>query len=183
MAKNTKSANVKLNLEVEISSAANEVFEDVAPGAVKEYLTTCVENYLSAYANGGLMLSEADLEQIGQAIGEAVSSSSDIVNAVQGRKPDSDKNQNGVFEVRVDPSLVSNIQASADVLGISMQQWLENCWGHIIANGWLYGISGDIRWIPFELSKIVEAEKLLGKPLDSSSSICNALTEQAGVNA
>ena len=182
MAKNTKSTNVKLNLDVEISSAANEVFEEVAPGAVKEYLTTCVENYLSAYANGGLMLSEDDLEEIGQAIGETVTSSADIVNAVQNGSTDS-QDQEGVFKVQVDPSLVSNIQASADVLGITMEQWLQNCWGHILANGWLYGISGDIRWVPFNLPKILEIEKVYGKPLDSSESICEALTAQMGVTA
>lgn len=182
MAKSAKSTNVQVNLSLSIPKEDHEVFESVAQESVEEYLNTCVANYLSAYAKGGLMLSEEDIEEIGAAIGEEVTSSDDIVNAVlHGSAPEKDDENS--FKINIDPSLVMNIKSSAEVLGITVEQWLNTCWGHILANGWLYGISGDIRWIPFNLKEILEIEKVYGKPLDSSDSICKAITAQTGVNA
>lgn len=179
MAKSAKSTNVQVNLSLSIPKEDHEVFESVAQESVEEYLNTCVANYLSAYAKGGLMLSEDDIEEIGAVIGEEVTSSDDIVNAIRhGSVPEDDES---TLKISIDPSLNANIKESADVLGITKEQWVQNCWGHILANGWLYGISGDIRWIPFELNKIVEIEKAYGKPLTSSSNICEALTAQMGV--
>jgi len=179
MAKSAKSTNVQVNLSLSIPKEDYEVFESVAQESVEEYLNTCVSNYLSAYAKGGLMLSEHDIEEIGAAIGEEVASSSDIVNAIRhGSVPEDDEN---TLKISIDPSLNANIQESADVLGITKDQWVQNCWGHILANGWLYGISGDVRWIPFNVNKIIEIEKAYGKPLDSSTSICEALTAKTGV--
>lgn len=182
MAKSTKSTNVQVNLSLSIPKEDHEVFESVAQESVEDYLNTCVANYLSAYAKGGLMLSEDDIEEIGSAIGEEVTSSADIVNAVL-RGSTSEEDSENTFKINIDPSLVLNIRGSAEVLGITVEQWLNTCWGHILANGWLYGISGDIRWIPFNLKEILEIEKNYGKPLDSSVSICNAITEKMGVNA
>ena len=179
MAKSAKSTNVQVNLSLSIPKEDHEVFESVAQESVEEYLNTCVANYLSAYAKGGLMLSEDDIEEIGAVIGEEVTSSDDIVNAIRhGSVPEDDES---TLKISIDPSLNANIKESADVLGITKEQWVQNCWGHILANGWLYGISGDIRWIPFELNKIIEIEKTYGKPLDSSTNICEALTAQMGV--
>jgi len=181
MAKSAKSTNVQVNLSLSIPKEDYEVFESVATESVEGYLNSCVSNYLSAYAKGGLMLSEDDIEQIGAAIGEEVTSSVDIVNAIRhGSVEDDDEN---TFKIKIDPSLTANVKSSADVLGITVDQWMNNCWGHIISNGWLYGISGDIRWVPFDLNKIMEIEKDYGKPLDSSNSICEALTAKTGVKA
>lgn len=180
MAKSAKSTNVQVNLSLSIPKEDHEVFESVAQESVEEYLNTCVANYLSAYAKGGLMLSEDDIEQIGAAIGEEVTSSADIVNAIRHGSVPEDDDEN-TFKIKIDPSLTSNVKSSAEVLGITVDQWMNNCWGHIISNGWLYGISGDIRWVPFDLNKIMEIEKAYGKQLDSSDSICEALTAQMGV--
>lgn len=175
MAKSAKAINVNLNLSVSIPQEAYDVFEDVSGGSVEEYVSKCVSGYLLAYANGGLMLSEDDVKAIGEALGDEVSSSADIVFAITNKAPATNE-EGGEFLVKMDPSLAINAKSSADVLGITVSQWLQNCWGHIIANGWLYGISGDIRWIPFDLNRIKEIEKAYAKPLDSSSSICDALS-------
>lgn len=180
MAKNTKAPSVELELNLSISKEDFEVFSSVSDSQVNEYVSNCVLNYLSAYAKGGLMLSGDDVRDISVALGEDVSSSRDIVNAIK-NPPVDQSESSGDFRIKVDPSLVDNIKGSADVLGITVEQWMNNCWGHIIANGWLYGISADIRWVPFPLGRIKEIEKAYGKPLDSSSSICEALS--AGVKA
>lgn len=179
MAKSAKATNVNLNLSVSIPQEAYDVFKVVSGGPVEEYVSKCVSSYLLAYASGGLMLSEDDVKAISEALGEEVGSSADIVIAITDKAPAVNEEQ-GEFLVKMDPSLAVNVKSSADVLGITVDQWLQNCWGHIMANGWLYGISGDIRWIPFDLNQIKEIEKAYGKSLDSSSSICNVLADRLG---
>ena len=179
MAKSAEAANVDLNLIFSIPKEAYKVFESVSGESVEEYLSKCVANYLSAYANGGLMLSEEDVQTISESLGDEGTSSSDVVSAITGQKLLASEEE-GEFRIKIDPALVVNIKDSANVIGVTIDQWLNNCWGHIMANGWLYGISGDIRWIPFNLERIKEIEKEYGKPLDSSSSICALLSDLVG---
>lgn len=178
MAKN-KATNIELALNLSIPKEDLDVFESVSgDDGVGAYIANCVTNYLLAYAKGGLMLSPEDVREISDATGDEVASSADIVRAAT-RKAESSDSGDGL-RVHIDPALVQNIQDSASVVGISVEDWLNNCWGHIIANGWLYEISANIRWIPFPIGRIRELEKAYGKPLDSSSSICDVLAEGLG---
>lgn len=181
MAKSTKPTNVQVNLELSIPIKDYEVFEEVAPDSVTEYLNTCVANYLSAYADGGLMLSGKDIQDMSEALGEDVASSTDIVNAVKNSVPDEEDECS--YKVVIDPSLKPNIEDSARFQGVTVDHWLTNCWSHIITNGWLYGISGDIRWVSFTNAQLKEISDAVGKRLESSADIVNAITAQSGVKA
>jgi hypothetical protein len=179
MAKSTKPTNVQVNLELSIPIKDYEVFEAVDPDNVQAYLNTCVANYLSAYADGGLMLSGDDIQAMSEALGEDVTSSSDIVNAVINSV--SEEDSDSVFKVVIDPSLKPNIEDSARVQGVTVDHWLTNCWSHIITNGWLYGVSGDIRWVPFTNQQLKLISEAAGKKLESSSDIVAAVTAHSGV--
>ncbi len=181
MAKSTKPTNVQVNLELSIPIKDYEVFEEVAPDSVPEYLNTCVANYLSAYADGGLMLSGKDIQDMSDALGGDVTSSADIVNAVRNSVPEEDGQ--ACYKVVIDPSLKPSIEEMADFQGVSVDQWMTNCWSHIITNGWLYGISGEIRWIPFTNSQMKEISDAIGKRVESSSDIVYLVTVQSGVKA
>lgn len=179
MAKSTKSTNVQVNLELSIPQADYAVFEEVAePQPVEEYVKGCVSNYLSAYANGGLMLSADDLADIGQVCGSDITSSSDIVEAV---KSGAGKHTENSFQVSVDPSLMANVEESARVLGISVEQWVYNCWGHILANGWLYGISADTTWVALNKSQCETVRAIIGRDCTSSTDVMEAITAKSGV--
>jgi len=179
MAKNAKSKDVKINIELSIPQEVFDTFNAASGENVNEYITSCVSEHLLAYADGGLMLSGEDVAAIGEIIGDDVTSSSDVVRAVSA-ETSSNADETGVYKIYVDPSLVANVKTSADFIGVTIEQWMNTCWGHIMANGWLYGISGDIRWIPFDQKKIMDIEKEYGKPLNSSTSICDALTSKIG---
>jgi hypothetical protein len=179
MAKSTKSTNVQVNLELSIPQSDYAVFEEVAaPQPVEDYVKACVTNYLSAYANGGLMLSAEDLTEIGEASGNEVTSSSDIVEAV---KSGAGKSTANSFQISVDPSLTVNIEDSAKFLGITPEQWVYNCWSHILANGWLYEVSNDVTWIPFSKDQCEVIRKAAGKDCKSSADFMDAVTAKSGV--
>jgi hypothetical protein len=179
MAKSTKSTNVQMNLELSIPQDDYAVFQEVAESqSVDEYVKACVTNYLSAYANGGLMLSVEDLEEISEVSGNEITSSSDIVDAV---KNTSANNEENCFNIHVDSSLMSNVEESARIIGISVEQWVYNCWGHILANGWLYGISADTTWIPLNKEQCKEIREIIGRDCTSSSDIMEAIAAKSGV--
>lgn len=179
MAKSTKSTSVDLNLKLSIPQEDyNVLMEASRSKPVDEYVNDCVANYLSAYVNGGLMLSADDLSEIGEVTGVEVSSSSDIVDAVKNK---SNTHSPMSFHVSVDPSLMSNVEESARVLGISVEQWVYNCWGHILSNGWLYGISGDITWVSLSKDQCKVIRDIIGKDCTSSSDVMEAIAAKSGV--
>ena len=179
MAKSTKSTNVQVNLELSIPQKDYEVFEEVAPGEVGEYLSTCVANYLSAYADGGLMLSGKDVVEISQLTGDDVTSSEDIVGFIKAGIPEDDGMD--TFKVIIDPAITTNIREMADFQGVSVEHFLTNCWSHIITNGWLYNISGDTRWIPFSNAQLKEISEASGVDVKTSIDVVNAITAHSGV--
>jgi predicted HicB family RNase H-like nuclease len=175
MAKSTKSTNIQIPLELSIPQADHEVLEEAASKesiSVQEYIHACVSKYLSAYANGGLMLSAEDLVAIGETSGQEITSSSDIVDAILSRAEDHSPNS---FTISVDPSVMANVEESARVIGVSIEQWVHNCWGHILANGWLYAISADTTWIPLSKDQCAKVRSVIGRDCTSSNDVMDAI--------
>lgn len=144
MAKNSKN---KIVLELELSEQDYVTLKENSPeGDISNFVKTCSEAYLHEYSQGGLMLSADEVNRINKHAEKAVSNSSDIVNLAE--KAGKTKSGSKTFTVTLDPALVDSFKAQAAFQGITVDEFIQQCWSFIHANGWLYQMNPDVTWIP-----------------------------------
>lgn len=151
----------KVALEFELDSTDQKTLEDASgTGNLTAFLREAIEKYLHVYANGGLVIDSNDLAQISKSYGKAVSSSDDLIKAVEGANK-LNKGQR-IFPFILDPALLESFSGYAAFNGTSLDAFMQDCWGTILANGWLYQMAPDVTWVP--LSKdLVDSLRALTK--------------------
>lgn len=161
MAKNTTVNKTKVALEFELDQQDHDVLAKAAgDSGLLPFLKSCAEAYFHEYSNGGLMLSGNEVSVINKASDKPVTSSEEVVNLVEKSQKTSKGNKK--FEVTLDPALIESFQGVADFLGLSIEEFVNSCWAEIHANGWLYQMQPDVRWVPFsakEVAKIKQSAK------------------------
>lgn len=145
MAKNNKN---KIVLELELNEQDFVTLKENAPeGDISAFVKDCSEQYLHEYSQGGLMLSADEVVRINKHAEKPVQNSADLVNLAE--KAGKTKGGGKTFTVTLDPALVDSFKSQALFQGITVDDFIQQCWSHIIANGWLYQMSPDVTWIPF----------------------------------
>lgn len=175
MAKNQDKLQLQLNIELD--QADHSVFGvNAGKGGLQAFLKGCIETYLHQYANGGVMISPEEVGLINKSLPTPISSSEDIVSAL---KPKG-RVQSGASTVPVvlDPTIMTPLMDAATFRGISVDDLIAECWGHILANGWLLDMSTDCRWVPFSRTDVEKIKKITGLDDVISTSIMKALEKK-----
>lgn len=177
MARNTPT-KVKVALELEIDQQDYDTLASGSPGDLMKFLKANVGSYLHEYANGGLTVSGEEVERIKKAAQKSIETSDDIVTAVE--KSKKRKGGQNLFEIELDPTLVASFEQNAQFLGVTMDEFIQMNWSHIHANGWLYQMLPDVRWVPFNVEDVKKIQALKGdeSPV-SSADIVSLLSKKA----
>ena len=163
---------IQIHLSIDVESVDYEKMSNAATRSklpVSEFLNKAVSGYISGRANGGLMLSGVDIDRIKKTTGSDVSSPGDIV-ALAEKGVDMKDGKKG-FYVDIDPSLLSHAEELSSSMGISVQEFVDQCWSFILANGWLHEINPDAHWIPFSVSHVRKLKEVVGDNLNSDTII------------
>ena len=177
MAKNPSGkAVLALGLELDQRdlSTLTEAFK--ADGNPTETIKTCVENYLHEYANGGFVLTAEDVATMGKTLGKKVGDSKDIITALE----DSAGNKKGskVFKLEVDPALIGSFEDAAKMRGVTVEDYVTECWNYIHANGWMFNMNPDVAWVPFGGQDAEYLKSSTGSPVLTSTGVVNLLKKR-----
>lgn len=153
MARNATSNKSKVVLEFDLNSQDQEVLTSAAGSAgLAAYLKACAEAYFHEYAQGGLLLTGNDMNRLKKAAGKDVESSDEILDLVEKSKG-LKKGQN-TYEITIDPALVDSFRHYAEANDWTIDEFLQSCWNHVHANGWLYTMLPDVYWVPLSVSEV-----------------------------
>lgn len=174
MAKNKN----KVALEFELSEQDTKTLEEVAgKGNLTTFLKEWIEKALAVYANGGLTLEGNDLSQISKACGKSISTSEELIKAVEGANK-LNKGQR-VFQFVLDPALLESFSGYAEFNGTSLDVFMQDCWGQILANGWLYQMAPDVVWLALSRQLADEVKAASKDEVVTSDSIKKVLKKVA----
>ena len=157
MARNATS-KMKIVLELEIDPQDEKTLSLAAgESSLASYLKACAEAYFHEFANGGLLLSGQEVDSISKTAKVEVSSSEQVVDLVE----KSQKTQRGqkTVQISIDPALTESFQQMADFKGMTQDEFIQDCWSYIHANGWLYQMMPDVSWVPLGPKEISEIKK------------------------
>ena len=162
--------NKEIHLKLLVDSADYEVMEKAASDRKLEtlnFLQKAINNYITSRAGGGLMLTVNDLDRIRKTTGAVINVPADVVTAAE--KGVGMKDGKKGFTVDIDPSLLSHATEMAGSMGITVQEFVEQCWSFVLANGWLHEINPEAHWIPFSPSHIRRLKDAVGENINSDT--------------
>lgn len=129
--------NIQMEFSVPVNDYQRIVDSDPSASPV-EVFRKLAEFFFHNYANGGITLKPSEVVRLSKSIGKQVQSADDIVKSVEVSK----ENEDGqfTFKFSLDPSIVESYAGYARDQGISMRQFMEDCFQQVIFNGWLYEV-------------------------------------------
>ena len=155
-------AKNRIAIEIELEDADQNTFSKAAGATgLGAFLKSCVESYLHEYATGGLLLTGPEIGRINKITGKPVQASSDIIDSIE-KSAKQHKGQR-VFQLEIDPALLETFKGYAEFQGVSLDEFVNQCWGEILANGWLYQMNTEITWVPFSPENIKYIKKAAGQ--------------------
>jgi len=177
MARNANT-KTKIAIEFELDSRDQDVLSQAAPeSGLVQFLRSCIEAYLHEYSNGGLMLSGEEVARITKAANKEILSSEDVIDAIE--KAKSLSRGFKTFQITLDPSLVDSMQSLANFRNMTIDEFLQDCWGEIHANGWLGAMNPDVKWIPFSEKDAQEIRTSAKVDIITSADVMGVLRKAA----
>lgn len=176
MARNVSKS--KVVIEFDLNGEDQEVLESAAgKKGLAPFLKAYAEAYFHEVAQGGLLLTSADMISLKKASGKDIQSSEEILELVEKGKKLSKGNH--TFEITLDPALVDSFRQNADFMGITVDEFLQDCWSHIHANGWLYQVMPDVNWVPLNSSDVKAIKEATNTEIVTSSDIVEMVRKAA----
>jgi len=161
---------VQIHLSLEIDPTDYEKMSNAAAKSkipVPDFLNRAISGYISGRANGGLMLSGNDIDRIKKTTGSSISTPGDVVSLAE-KGVDMKDGKRG-FYVEIDPSLLAHADEMSKSMGITIQEFVDQCWSFILANGWLHEVNPDAHWIPFSIAHVRKIKEVVGDHINSDT--------------
>lgn len=123
--------------EVALTEAQAKTIADSAKGQpLPATIQKLCQFFLNEHTNGGMLLRNTDLEAIEGVVGERIATAAEIVKAVMAGKGREDGQL--TIKHRIDPALEDALKQTADWMGMTISDVMEELANTVASNGWAY---------------------------------------------
>lgn len=155
-----KPNQINIPLVVSLSDSDHKTLSQIDPDVQKIVEKAC-NYYMSAYAQGALVIEPAHAERIQRVVKTGELSSLMVTKLIEASKGVED-GQN-IFKVPIDPALMAPIQEIADSQNVTVQALITDSINVMMNNGWLYMAVPEGRSLHLTTQQLEELAKLTGK--------------------
>lgn len=170
------------NIQMEITVPSNDyqrIVDSDKSGNSVETFRKLAEYFFHTYANGGLLLKPQDVSRLSKSIGKTVSGPEDLILAIE--KANNNEDGQSVYKLILDPAALEPYKEYAKFQGLTLEEFVQDCFLQIVDNGWLYNIDLSTRLIALTKEDHDAISDFLGKKVFTGADIAKAMKSQLEV--